>query len=427
MKFSTLFIAALLALVTVLPLSGQIVPCPLGDDGFNTGCCITPLPNLPQFPTITETGLYGCIKDCALEAQFNYSVTIQHQWVLCDYAVINITATPAAAIAPTLTTQQFAKYSRTFMEVDTTGVTRQVWRFLLNGDMVYGPTPASAVPCPVPPDVAAGIPTHMNGSIDYICGPNTTTQPYKVRLNLNHWNGCWSHAGFSTYPLAGAAAHTDRSYHLVAPSNFVFAPVPDAQGPIVADAIRPSIMNWMPFNYTCRSEETVQQGQLQTLNMYCGSCGPAPAAAPPIFSDQNLSGVAVCAGAAAPFSTVPIPGLMPGGMVTMAVGFWTPTTPIGTPTDLLIHIGFMQYTDLCTGDGPFHVVAGVTTRNFGAPALLFPNPAFPTNPGPHAVSMDLGNVKILPLFPPYTLPSPTPYLGWGSLYLSDLVFNLNLP
>src|SRR5262245_9036691 len=44
--------ATLLAALLAVPAAGQLIPCFLGDDGFNVGCCATPNPNLPNFPGI---------------------------------------------------------------------------------------------------------------------------------------------------------------------------------------------------------------------------------------------------------------------------------------------------------------------------------------------------------------------------------------
>jgi hypothetical protein len=425
----SLIIVAFAVLLSHAPSGAQIVACQFGDDGFNLGCCVTPQPNLPQFPNIQIGGRYGCIRDCSLEAQFTYQLSIAFQWVLCDYAVIDIMATPTSPGATPIITRQLAKYSRTWMEVGATGVTQQVWRFLLNGYAQYGTAavPPALMPCPVPPTVGAGIPVHMIGSIDYVCNPfGTTVNPFSVRLNLNHMIGCFSHAPFSTFPLAGAAAHNDRSYHLVAPANFVFAPVPTSNGPIAAESVRPSIFSWTPFNYICRTEERVAGGGLNTANQYCYQCPLGTSALPAIYANQSLQAVVACSGATTSISTLPIPGLLPTGMVTMGLGFWTPVAGNPAHIELSLHIAVLNYTDLCTGDGPIHVTTGVTTRSATNPVINFA-PTGGTAAGPFQSAMDLGNVKILPISPPFTLPTPNAYVGWGSLFVSDLVINLNLP
>jgi hypothetical protein len=427
MRHSIILIAVIAFSLSTSSVFGQPGLCQFGDDGFNLGCCTTPQPNLPTFPTINSTARYGCIRDCSLEAQFGYNVSIAFQWALCDYAVLTITATPTSAGAPVITTTQLAKYSRTFMEMSATGIATQVWRFMLNGYASYAPTSAALVPCPVPPTVTAGVPVHMIGSIDYICNPfGTTLSPYRIRMNLNHMTGCFSHAPFSTFPLAGAAAHIDRSYHLVAPGNFVFTGVPAASGAILAEAVRPSIFSWTPFNYTCRTEERVFGGGLNTVNQYCYECPLSTNLLQPIYADQGLQGVAGCNGLSTAFSTVPVPGLLPAGMVTLGLGFWMPTAADPSHVDLLVHIGILNYTDVCTGNGPIHIVTGTTTRSPTNPVVNFVPAGAPGAGVPYSTAMDLVNVKILPISPPFTLPTTSAYPGWGSLFVSDLVFNLNL-
>jgi hypothetical protein len=125
-----------------------------------------------------------------------------------------------------------------------------------------------------------------------------------------------------------------------------------------------------------------------------------------------------------PFSSVPIPGLTAGGMLCLTIGAWT--TPPGTFPQPGMHLyhyfGVMNYTEPCTGRGPFHIMTGVATQTqfprqlFSAPGQMLP---------PVRTMLDLQNNLILPLSPVAVLPFPYP--GYGSIAAGDLVFNLSLP
>ena len=72
--------APLFALLLGAPLESQVSPFGwLGDDGMNIGCCV-PVNQvaIPQFPSFQISGLYGSIKDCALEQEFQVRVATQH-------------------------------------------------------------------------------------------------------------------------------------------------------------------------------------------------------------------------------------------------------------------------------------------------------------------------------------------------------------
>ncbi len=425
------FIACLL--LVVAPVTAQF-QCPIGDDGFNTaGCCqpLTAPPNIPHFPTVTTDGTYGCLLDCALEAQFQTFATLGFQWINCDLAVISTTVSSPTPCGPSFSGPLVAKYSRTWLRPSVVGIQEQVWRFLVNGDMSYTllSSCASQIPCPVPPEVAIGVPVHMVGHIDYICSPfgsPTGGAPsYRVEMSLSHLNGCISHAPYSTFPLVGPTAHTDRSYHFVAPSNFTFTPVPAPVGTGTEEAVRSSTLIWGTAAggnvYNCHGEQEVTQWNISTLSQECFGC-PSPAGALPAYAQQSLSGSVTCNGISSTFSTMPFAPAAPGGLLTLRLGHWTPTATSPTHAELCVHVGLMDYQDPCTQDGPFHVVTGVTTR-FQMPGMLFGTPGT-VPPPPQSAFLDLQNVKILPFYPTApAIPSP----GWGSLFVSTIVWNLNLP
>jgi len=424
MKISSASILLLVsALLTGGLLSAQGTTCFLGDDGFNLGCCLTPQPNLPQFPPISIGGRFGCLLDCALEADFNVAVSVTApQMVLCDQAIASVSA--SSLTGPNFFGFIIMKYSRTWTEPDPMiGIPRQVWRFLINGDMQWFPSTAASTPCPNPPETINGTPVHMVGHIDYICTVDPTGLPiWQNFLSLSHLDGCISHAPWSAVP---GGMHPERSYHLVAPACFSWAPPPAPSGSIQAEAVRGSLFGpTSPVFYQCFTELTVPQGTLTTQFQNC-LCSTS-SASPPRWAHQNLAGIAMCGGlVASPFDSLLLPGsIIPTGFATLRLGSWTCSTSSAVPPrELFIHFGVVQYQEPCSPIGiPFHIVTGVTTRgNLGT--LFMPAAGTGTGisvpPGPYLTFIDLQNVNLLN-------PNFTTQIGWGRLFLATEVWNLNI-
>ena len=399
------------ALTAALVLFSALVPAQcsaLGNDGFDLGCCLPPAPNLPTPPPLGQTGKYACLNNCALEQEWLVDVDVAFAWIgggIDDYAGLQVSISPIAPGAPMASGWVLAKYSRTWTRIGGGGGLEQVWRFLLNGDLYYSTGAAS--PCPVPPPGAAGQPVLMTGFVDYIC----TSAGWEMMLNLNHHNGCLSHAPWSSRPQPPALAHRDRSYHLVTPSNFDFPPVSPPSGTLLAESVRSSQLTWSPFNYQANSESYVNQASLNDIGTpRCFSCTFSSTSAPMAYQFQQLTGSAWCGGTNTTFSSIPVPGLLPGGMLALGLGFWTTSTGF---VPLTVYWGIMAYDDPCTTEAPFFIVSGVATEQ-SSPATLFPNTMFPVPPA--RTFIDIGSAKLLPPF------SASP---WGSMYVSTVLFQLN--
>jgi hypothetical protein len=255
----------------------------------------------------------------------------------------------------------------------------------------------------------------MTGHIDYICDP-TVAGNWRFRLNLNHMLGCMTHAPWSARPLPSTAGHPNRSYHLVAPSNFFFTPVPPPLGPIVAEAVRSTAVSLSPFNWQCRGEGHVFQGAINPVTPPICQC--TLTGGPGTYVHASLNGLVQCGGLGIPFNSHPLSIIgLPGGFMMQMLGYWgVPGTP---PTqELVICFGVLDYQEACPPAGfPFHVVTGVATH--------LP-PVFVFGGGP----VGLGGTWSMDLQDTLLLPTPTqPFLfpGFGSPSVSSLVWNLNLP
>ncbi len=416
-----LHLASVLAFAVALtsPADAQL-PCYNGDDGFDLGCCDEPHPNLPKFPKVEVKGLYACLRDCGVEQKVDVKVTVgQPEFYSCDSAIIEMEMNAGFPGGPNLKGKLIVKYSRTWItSLDGT----QVWRFLLNGDWSYGPA-IGVFGCPTPPHAG---PSHVVGSIDYACEPNNPDSA-RIALNLSHLPGCISHSSMSARPHAGAAAHTNRSYHLVAPNSFGFGVVSDIQGALFQEAVRSSPTgNCFPHTYKCLNESDVIEGGLETsfVNCVCPSITPATSA----WAHQKMKGEVVCNGSTSTFATASnVDPFVPTGLAGLRLGRYSgPNFP--GDMELTVYFGYIEYSDVCgpAVDAKPHRVSGVGT--LGTPGYLFsPTPSFQ----PFKAFVDLEDNLLPGTSNPIPVPGPLPALcvplslGFGAPAYSSLVWNLN--
>lgn len=403
---NSLFAALGLFLSLTQPAAAQ-VPCHFGDDGFDVGCCKDAKPTLPDFPELELEGVYGCLRNCQLENAFKVKVKLgRPEFELCDTAVIAMTVTPVSAGAPTISGKLLAKYSRTWITTHSGEI--QVWRFLLNGDWSYGPA-IGVAGCPVPPHKE---PSHVVGSIDYACDPLSPFPGAQVVLDLSHLPGCLSHGPLSARPLAGVAAHAERSYHLVSPPNFAFVAGSDLQGPFFEEAVRssPTGTNF-PATYQCLGEAPMREGNLVsvTKNCLCTNLSGGP------WVHSDLKGEVDCSGFGASFESVSgFDPVVPTGLVGLRLGTWVgPAWP--GDLELTVYAGYLRYDDPCApfDDKSPDRVFGVGTN--GVPGFLF-GPSI----GPEKAFMDLQDSLVQTSTVPSALKKIFGAPAWGSL-----VWNLN--
>ena len=419
-KLCVLSLALILALAG--SVSAQLVPCNIGDDGFNLGgCCQIPQPNLPNFPGIQTSARWGCLNSCSLEADFLVNLNLTPpNFVACDQALIQVNVMPAAPGAPAFSGLLIGKYVRTWGLPSAAGTAgEQVWRFTVNGELVSNPTTVSGgIPCPVPPCVGPNLQgtIHVWGSIDYICqGVTSTGIPnWRIRMDLSHGPGCLQHAPWTTTPLVGAPAHNSRSYHLVAPSTFIWLASNEPQGALLADSARESQLNPFTGAYNCFTEARVLQGQINTVSANCLCQNVTPVIGP--WRHQNLNAVVVCGGMTSVVNNLPLPGTpFPTGLTALNLGRYIGAGGTTMGQELTVYWGVLQYNVFCGNNFPVHVVHGVATR--GQPGFLFG--AGPVA-APMSVFMDFQNHK-----PLVSLAAGIP--GFGSTAIADQVWSFNMP
>ncbi len=442
MSRSNLTLAAAVAAFMAIAPSVHAQGCAIGDDGFDTGCCGIPTTNIPPFPAVTMTANYARFTGCTVSAQNLVNVQISPPiMVLCDFAIIPVSATflPSSASTGghTITGNLFAKYARTWLDVAPSGLAGQVWRFLVNGDLQCTPL-GTAGPCasnlPACAYATPPLPVHFDGHIDYACDPTSSTNPFNAVISLNHNQGCICHAPWSCVPLSGNVAHNGTSYHLVGPAPFNFGIGLAPQGPLIGDAVRPSMLRLIPaFFYACSTEgkvntfgssltTTSNAGCLCAVGTNICTTGATTCAGQVCYENQTLTGGVCCPPAVSwPFNSVPIAGtpVAATGMIAHNIGTWGGLTRYPWSGHLTSYFSVISYTDPCSAaQWPIHVAVGAgISAVFGVP--FSGTPGCGTIASPSTAFIDLQNQ--LPLVNPSLVP------GYGCVSASDMVWNLNTP
>lgn len=417
--------------------SGQGTCVLHGDDGFDIGCCVPPTPNISVvgFPVIVMDGVggnpttaYAGIGNCSPFNQSSPKLLITPpSFPYCDYGVSQVAVAflSGESFGGTL----YMKYARTWL--DGLASQTQVWRFLVNGDLVCQGPPTTGCASVLPPcwlasPLGPGI-VHWDGHIDYAC----TNGTWSESLSLNHHRGLYSHHPASCAFIPPGVDHLFESYHLVGPAPFTFGNPPPPAGPLVADSVRRSILIASPPSYSCMSEIHLQlAGSLTTLtNLPClpnSACQACPSFGSCEY-EQSLTGLS-CPGPGLPMSFFSIPTGPPlpltTGFVAITIGQW-PFLPLPTvypwSSTLTLYLGtILAFPDPCAAPmNSFHVVTGVSTA-YEPPfqANLFNSGACTCGSLPISHScIDLNNVLL----------TGTGFMpGYGCLAASDLVLNLNL-
>jgi hypothetical protein len=417
-----------LAVIVVLGATratyAQGVPC-FGDDGFSVpGACCTPVtPNLPTFPQVVIPTAGCCFQDCNPVFQWQNQIALGNPMpIFCDLYIAPLTI--FSAVTPTQTGVLVMKYARTWMEFDPVSV-RQIWRFLVNIDLVYQPTTAALVPCPVPPCGAStglGLPVHFIGSVDYAFDCSTGT--FSAAINLTHLCEQYMHAPGTQRPVPAPFSHPDHIYSFAGPTPFIFGPTPPLAGPVIADAQRSTVANFFSaFSWTCLSETPVFGGNIMPTTQRC-QCTTSATPGLPLFTDYQMGFGYGCSSASGQvFTPIPLPPAFPTGILSFSIGRYA--LPFGTypgPEEVQLWLGVVAAPDPCPSGLalPFHIVYGVSTQggNFGQ---LFPDPSGVTVTTNHF--LDLANMNVV-----NTTVAPNGLvLGIGALFVSTQVWSLNTP
>lgn len=398
-------ILVLLLSLCALPTRASSQCAPDGLDGLP--CCSLATPKLPKLPQINHQAQEICFRDCGVEA-----ITLcRAQWKVlntgiaqpggngpdCSYRLASLELFDA--VGNLKWSGRFRLlYSRTWRETTAAGTPQQVWRFLVNGDLIPTAT-TGPVPCPLPACAPAFGRVKFSGYIDY--ARDCATLAWETAWMLTHACDMVEHG--PGFPRAGAF-HPNRSYSFVGPSaGFVANPLVAVEGggsPF--DASRRLL--WPAAGTTgpilCQAEERAFNN-MPIAPPFC-LCAGGP-------MGQWNNGAMNVNGAC---GTTLTPGIVVfPGFLSMGIGTWT--NPLVYPGIEDVRWNVTEYvdTDPCTGAVGTEFFFGVSTLG-GNPAVQV-NTTTPGVPLP-LIFIDQSNSMRIGGGPVLNVP-----------YVSDHVLNLN--
>lgn len=378
--------------------------CPIPDQ-LDGPCCAPAQPVYPLVPDYSQGSLAICYRDCAIEqitpvkARFDQTATSTNG--PCAPFSKRLVLRNGSG-APIWSGRLRFTYSRTWIETDSTGVSLQVWRYLVNGDL--RPTAnLGPAPCPRPPCAAPnGNLVKFTGYVDYAGTCGSAGRAYAWMLT----HSCDAIDHLPGFARAGSF-HPDRSYTFVGPAaGFVVNPIlPSESGISAQQGVRR--VTQIPGTVVCETRETLQQTDIQPQAMLC-LCG-APTAQHTVsllrvFGTCNTNVQATG-------------GPLLAGFVSMGIGAWTNPLTFPGQEELRWSAGNYDYLEGCSGVLKNELFFGATTTG-GYPA----NEIDPTNPsmvGPPLLPtfVDQGNAVMgAAALPAANVP-----------YRTEHVLNLNFP
>jgi len=388
--------ALLLAVVAVLALFAVASTLPaqcFGPDNLNGPCC-TPTPALlPPFPGVSMPALGVCWQGCVVGTQNPLTVSwptpVQPN---CGQFQTPLTVIDTGSGLPILTGTLILDYTRTWDEVDPTGVGHQVWRFTAKADLSSSGT---ATICPKPPCLAPIGPhptAFFYGYVDY-AGCNAAG-PWETTLVLYHAADRFIHQpGLSDKP---GAFHPAGSFAIVAPHSAAQPFVPGNMiaplNPIMGEAVRRT-------GVTCFTEDKVQQAQFTLIG---AGCLNTMAGNPKQQTLRQFNGTTGCTGGGALGQWVSLNVNFPVfpwfHMVATSIGTWTSPLVYPGTEQAWVEEGFFVHREPCTGFWVDMKYGASTYGGWGA---------FTAAVGPVKGFTDLADNYSAPVGGPY----PTPLLG----------------
>lgn len=398
-----------LALVSIFALAASPARSQCGPDGLDPGpCCAQTFATLPQIPAFQRDARFLCFDGCQLAQNTGYCVNIGPPLpmqvggqVLCGAYNIRIRLRFCGTNNFVWLGYVNAFYTRNWQESPVPGQILNVWRFVINGDMLPTPLlPAGACnrPACLVPTPGGYTRVYFSGYIDYAldCATNT----WQVALALSHECDSIHHQPGTARPAPGAGLHPTRSFAIVAPGATFVPSVsgPRSDGPVTAEAIRWN--NWTsPPPQACTFEEPVNGGFFaQNEFCFCSAAG-----GPPQYISTLVDVTSVCGSSAVPSPL--------GPYMQKRIGGWTAAASFPGLEFVLFDFGWLQYRNGCTATaGPQWFEGGETFGGypaFGFTGLLL-DPEFE----------DLGSCNNS---------TTNPAVRIGAPHVSNFLLYLNLP
>lgn len=391
------------ALVSMLVVVLVVVSAPVGSaqcfgpDGLNGPCCQTTTPTLPAFPGATLPALGICWQGCTVASQNPLQVV----WApplqpFCGEYTTPLTVIDSGTGLPILAGTLVLDYTRTWDEIDSAGLSYQVWRFTAKADLAAVPG-GFVPPCPLPnclPPFGPHPTAFYYGYADY-AGCNAAG-PFENVLVLFHNCDRFIHQpGLSDRP---GVFHPGSSFGIVAPHSTVqpFMPVNQfASGaPVMGEATRRVLTG--PAPNPCVFEDKLAQAAMTLLG---AGCLNTMTANPKQQSLRNFSGVTGCVNTAGLPGTwlslnVNFPTLPWFHMVSTSFGMWTNPNVYPGQEAAWADEGLFVQRDACVGTWVELKYGGTTHGGWAA---------F-TNSGPVKDFTDIVDNYTAPASGPYPLP-----------------------
>ena len=346
----------ILRTLTVIPMlltaaSTLHAQCIIPDNLDGGPCCDVTKVHLPVFPKFQQEMLDITWHSCQAEQTrtrvvswdspnpfgnpcggFRSRVSIMDPAGLVWYGKLNLT------------------YARTWAEQKVNGELMQVWRFLVNGDMLPGDAAGAIPPCAGA--VSKGV--RFTGYVDW--ARTCQTQEWENAWMLTH--SCDGLDHIAGFPRAGAF-HPDESYTFVGPASgfSISTALTLGSGGGLFESMRRIHREYIPGTFTfprCVYEERATS-QITTGDRFCG-CSPGGTMAQYEISQAHVQGG--CGSQASTTSSEMLPG---SGIISMSIGTWTDPNIYPGVEGLLWNVAEYTYADACTAKTQVEIFYGVAT------------------------------------------------------------------
>ena len=351
-----------LALAAAAPASAQCI----GPDGLDGPCCALATPNLPPFPPIAMPGSGLCWSACSLTGTRDVRIQASPPTpVSCAQFNAQLTVSDSTSGLPIASGLLVLDYTRTWREVDPTGIDHQVWRFAVKVDL--SASTAAPIACPVPTCLPSQATAFFYGYADYAL--NCATGNFETVLVLFHNCDLFIHG--PAHSSKAGVFHPGETYAIVGPDTpgNPFVPVisPRAGGPLVAEAMR---TNLAPIGIAaCQTEEPIVAGDLTPIIDLCG-CPLSLSGAQLTISAYKGGGA--CGSSFAALDTLTY-GLPWFHLLTTSLGCWSNDTSYPGKECAFVDEGVFGYHDACfaipgaTGNSIDILYGGSTSEGWAVP------------------------------------------------------------
>jgi hypothetical protein len=346
LDFSSLAVVASLLLAS--SVRAGTPPACFGPDGLDGACCQSPTLTLPTFPAIVQRGRFLNFDQCVPGVHGPVCVNLRAPRTappggapVCGIYLIPLTISTCGPRPQSLWSGTMrAQYSRTWLETRPPSSTPdvQVWRFLLNGDLVpslfmiqhFGNDNQVLPHC----FTAFHGKVHFWGYVDY--AQNCATGSFEAAWVLEHGCDHFEHEALSTRT---GSFHPMDSYTFLGPGgSFASSPiVPPVSAAGRDHDFRPN--RWSNQPNICMGEEPLTSDSLVDGNPFC----PCIPTGPPVLACQflELSAVGTCNSRVHSDPNFAIP------FCRKFVGSFTDPNAYPGVEEVWLDQGMLQYSDAC--------------------------------------------------------------------------------